>query len=123
MVTALRRLFREPKPAGATGPRLIDWLLALGFIVALIVEISVRVDSWRLGFLLVWPPLALNLLWRRTHPLHAIAGLLIPLSLFDIALARAGLPLPDIYSSAFGLAIIYSAFRWGSGRDLSLIHI
>jgi len=119
MLTALRRLFSEPRPTDAPDRHWRDWALAIGFFVLSIVEISLRDPMpWRIGFLLIWPPLAFNLLWRRSNPLLALAGIMVPLTIFDVFLARGDLPLPDIYSAMYALILIYSVFRWGSGREM-----
>ncbi len=119
MLTALRRLFSEPRPADAPDRQWWDWVLAIGFFIVTIVEVSLRDPMpWRAGFLVIWPPLAFNLLWRRSNPLLALAGIMVPLTIFDVFLARSDLPLPDIYSAMYALILIYAVFRWGSGREM-----
>ena len=119
MISALRRLFNEPRPTDVPPRRWWDWVLAIGFFVAVIVELSLRDPMpWRPAFLVLWPPLAFTLLWRRSTPLAALAGVMIPLAVFDVALARSDLPLPDIYTAAYALILVYAIFRWGSGREM-----
>jgi len=59
---------------------------------------------------------AVSLLWRRTHPLTAVAVAFGTLIAFDVAriLAVDGTALSSIAAS---LVLPYALFRWGSGRE------
>lgn len=118
MVTALRALWHEPRPAGASPVGRGDWLLAGAVTVAVLVEGIARPDvAWRplvTALALALPP---ALLWRRAHPLRAalvgwgVAGLLALLQLVTQA-GELGL---DAMLAV--LILLYSLVRWGSGRE------
>jgi signal transduction histidine kinase len=73
----------------------------------------------------VWRPLALalcvalvlTLLWRRTHPLAAVAIAFGSLAAMDAAALVAGVRQPGLYTTAFVVLLPYALFRWGSGRE------
>lgn len=117
MTSAIRRFLSEPRPESAPQRVWRDPVVVAGFMVALVVELSIREIPWRLLFFLVMVPLPVALLFRRTQPLLAIAAFIVPLSIFDVALAIGGHQLPDVFGLAFGLILIYAAFRWGSGKE------
>ncbi len=119
MAAAIRRLFNEPRPGDVPGRHRWDWLLAFGFCVAVAIELALReATPWKPLLIAVWSPFAFTLLLRRTRPLLALTMLMVPLTIFDILLARLDQPLPDVYSSAFALILVYSVFRWGSGTEM-----
>ena len=74
----------------------------------------------------VWRPLALavcvalvfTLLWRRTHPLAAVAIAFGSLAVMDAAALVAGVRQPGLYATAFVVLLPYALFRWGSGRKV-----
>ena len=72
--------------------------------------------AWRPLVLLVSVVIAATLLWRRSHPLGAVAFAFGTIIAFDIArtflIDAAGLT-----SVAALLLLPYSLFRWGSGRE------
>ena len=51
-----------------------------------------------------------TVLWRRAHPLWMLTIALAPVDLV--------LPTSLLYAGTFVLVMVYSLFRWGSGRDL-----
>ncbi len=117
MTSAFRRFLAEPRPRNVPPRVWRDPVVVIIFMMALAIELAVRDIPWRPAFLALMVPLPLTLLFRRTRPLLALAIVMIPLSIFDVALAIGGHDLPDVISLVFGLALIYSAFRWGSGRE------
>lgn len=86
-------------------------------LVALLIELSVRELPFRPAFFIACVPLPFLMLIRRSHPLLGVAVFMGSLSLLDIVLAIGGHPLPDIWTMIPGIVLIYSAFRWGSGRE------
>lgn len=54
-----------------------------------------------------------TLLWRRTRPL-----LMLLISLAALTLAMLLLGDSDLYTSVFGVFLLYALFRWGNGRAL-----
>ena len=72
--------------------------------------------AWRPLVLIVSVVIAATLLWRRSHPLGAVAVAFGTIIAFDVAriflIDAAGLT-----SVAALLLLPYSLFRWGSGRE------
>jgi signal transduction histidine kinase len=59
----------------------------------------------------------LMLLWRRTHPLLAVATVFGATFVMDIlSIVRGGEP-PGMYTMGYVLILAYALFRWGSGRE------
>src|SRR5688500_10184172 len=125
---ALRSLWAEPRPTNAPdrGPR--DWALVAVLVCWSVVEVVLRQDlAPRPG---LWTGLAPRpllllyvlavlgpLLWRRTHPLVAVAVSFGTLTILDIVRILTGSQgaLLNIMSAA--LILTYALFRWGSGRE------
>ena len=115
---ALRSLWIEPRPADAPdrGPR--DWALVAVLIGWSVLEAVLGEDLaprslQLLAVLAVLGPL----LWRRTHPLAAVAVAFGTLTVLDIVRLLAGShgALPSSVSAT--LVLTYALFRWGSGRE------
>lgn len=90
-----------------------DWALLVLVAVLAVVEGSLRTDLSQpllavIALLAVLP----TVLWRRTKPLLMLIIVMVPLDLL--------LPDSALYSSLFVMVIVYSLYRWGSGRDLVL---
>jgi hypothetical protein len=60
---------------------------------------------------------ALALLWRRTHPLAAVAVAFGVLTAVDVMRILASNPSGLLHSVAGTLVLAYSVFRWGAGRE------
>ena len=127
---AVRALWAEPRPSQPPVRVWRDWAL-LGVLVPLsVLEGILRGDdSGTLSqYHLAWPPvtvtvgvvLALTLLWRRTHPLAAVAaafGFLIAVNVATIIAAAE----PTMgWTTASALLLTYSLFRWGAGREAAI---
>ena len=125
---AVRALWAEPRPSQPPVRVWRDWAL-LGVLVPWSVLDGILRED------VAWPPvtvtvgvvLALTLLWRRTHPLAAVAvafGFLIAVDVATIIAAAepttrsATSPLP--WSTACVLLLPYSLFRWGAGREAAI---
>ena len=115
---ALRSLWVEPRPANAParGPR--DWALVAVLIGWSVLEAVLGEDLaprslQLLAVLAVLGPL----LWRRTHPLVAVAVAFGTLTVLDVVRLLAGShgALPSSVSAT--LVLTYALFRWGSGRE------
>jgi signal transduction histidine kinase len=57
------------------------------------------------------------LLWRRTHPLVAVAVSIVTLTIVDIVRTLTGSQGALLNSSIAVLILAYALFRWGSGRE------
>jgi signal transduction histidine kinase len=118
---AVRALWTEPRPSQPPIRVWRDWAL-LGVLVSWSVLdgiLGLRVKASPVT-VTVGVVLALSLLWRRTHPLAAVAvafGFLIAVDLATIV--TDGDPtLP--WSTASALLLTYALFRWGSGREATI---
>src|SRR3954465_8468431 len=121
--SALRSLWAEPRPTNAPdrGPR--DWALVAALVGWSVVEVVLRRAAWTSADLAPRPLLLLYtlavvgpLLWRRTHPLVAVAVSFGTLTIVDIVriLTGSGALLSSISAT---LILAYALFRWGSGRE------
>lgn len=107
---------QNPPPRGRA-----DWVLAVMVAATVVLEALVRRD-------LVWPPvavgfgcgLAVAVLFRRTHPLLAVAFGFGGFTVLDLATFVAGTGPVVLYSGAIVLVLAYSLFRWGAGRDAAI---
>ncbi|HXH78733.1 sensor histidine kinase [Nocardioides sp.] len=98
-----------------------DWALFALIAGAALAEVGFRTDmTWRWAGLVVGLVLATATLWRRTHPVAAVAlGFGISMAV-DLAVAVVG---ADSLSLNVGLAVlilIYALFRWGTGRQAAI---
>jgi hypothetical protein len=122
---ALRSLWAEPRPTNAPdrGPR--DWALVavlVGWSVVEVVlgqDLVLRQDLAPRPLLLLLYVLAVlgPLLWRRTHPLAAVAVSFGTLTILDIVRILTGSQGALLNSISAALILAYALFRWGSGRE------
>src|SRR5215217_588468 len=129
---ALRSLWAEPRPTNAPdrGPR--DWALVAVLICWSVVEVVLRQDlaprPGRIWTGLAPRPLLLlamlavlgPLLWRRTHPLVAVAVSFGALTIVDIVRILTGSQGGHLNSISAALILAYALFRWGSGREAAI---
>jgi signal transduction histidine kinase len=116
--TALRTVLAEPRVPDA--PRRVwrDWAVAAAIVVGSVVEALLRDDvPWPVPTLLVSVALAAAVPWRRTHPLATTVVVLGATNALSIVVRIADGRPAGYYSMAFLLVVLYSLFRWGSGRD------
>src|ERR687890_2690871 len=88
---ALRSLWAEPRPTNAPdrGPR--DWALVAALVGWSLVELVLRQDLAPRPLLLLYVLAVLGpLLWRRTHPLVAVAVSFGTLTILDIVRILTG---------------------------------
>jgi signal transduction histidine kinase len=111
----LRAVWEEPRAPNA--PRRVwrDWAL-LGVLVAVaLVEGVLRPDlPWRPVSVAVTVGLLSTVLWRRTRPLLTVA---IAIGGCGVLQAVTGGTVPRDYVLASVVILVYSLFRWGSGRE------
>src|SRR6185312_10217066 len=115
---ALRSLWAEPRPANPPdrGPR--DWALVAVLIGWSVVEVVLRQDLAPRPLLLLAVLAVLGpLLWRRTHPLVAVAVSFGTLTIVDIVRILTGSQGVLLNSISAALILAYALFRWGSGRE------
>jgi signal transduction histidine kinase len=115
---ALRSLWVEPRPTNAPdrGPR--DWALVAVLVAWSVVEVVLRQDLAPRPFLLLETLAVLApLLWRRTHPLVAVAVSFGTLTIVDSVRILTGSHGVLLNSMSAALILTYALFRWGSGRE------
>src|SRR5215217_697069 len=115
---ALRSLWAEPRPRNAPdrGPR--DWALVAALACWSLVEVVFRQDLMPRPLLLLYTLAVLGpLLWRRTHPLVAVAVSFGTLTVVDIVRILTGSHGAPLNSTSGLLILAYALFRWGSGRE------
>ncbi|PWJ24353.1 signal transduction histidine kinase [Branchiibius hedensis] len=119
MVTLLRSVWHEPRPANVPPVGRLDWILVGLFEVAAVAEGMFRPDvTWRPFVTLIAMVLMPVLLWRRSHPLVAavlgwsLAGLL---SVLTLATHVGDLGLTSMLAV---LILLYALVRWGAGREI-----
>jgi signal transduction histidine kinase len=124
--SSLRAYLAEP--AVPDPPRRVwrDWALVVVASLIAVLETVFRNDSewlavdpaWRWGalavFFVVVPP---TLLVRRTHPLWALLAAFIPITVYGVVVSHAEGVYGGLMAMAFALIIVYTLYRWGSGRD------
>ncbi|MGY0237112.1 sensor histidine kinase [Longispora urticae] len=116
--TALRSLWAEPRPTNAPdrGPR--DWALVAVLICWSAVEVVLRRDLAPLPLQLLAVLAVLGpLLWRRTHPLVAVAVSIGTLTIVDVVRVVTGSRGTMLNCTLAVLILAYALFRWGSGRE------
>ena len=116
--SALRSLWAEPRPTNAPdrGPR--DWVLVAALTCWSVAEVVLRQDLAPRPLLLLAALAVIGpLLWRRTHPLVAVAVCFGTLTIVDIIRILTGSHGALLNSTAATLILTYALFRWGSGRE------
>ncbi|PWW25202.1 signal transduction histidine kinase [Geodermatophilus normandii] len=116
--SALRSLWAEPRPPNAPdrGPR--DWALVAALVGWSVVELVLRRDLMPRPLLLLYTLAVLGpLLWRRTHPLVAVAVSFGTLTIVDTVRILTGSQGTPLNSTSGLLILAYALFRWGSGRE------
>src|SRR3954463_9661088 len=125
--SALHALWVEPRPTNAPDPGPRDWALVAALVCWSVVEVVLRRAAWTSANLAPRPVLLLYalavigpLLWRRTHPLVAVAVSFGTLTIVDIVRILTGSHGAPLTSPAAALILPYALFRWGSGRETAI---
>ncbi|GAA1794693.1 histidine kinase [Luedemannella flava] len=113
----LRSVWDEPRPPHPPARGWRDWALVGVVVAGALTEVAVRQGlawSWLSAATAIG--LAPTLLWRRARPLLMAAIAFGTCAAISLAIGRD----PDFNSLAFVLLLVYSLFRWGSGREFLL---
>jgi signal transduction histidine kinase len=95
-----------------------DWAVVAVLVSWSVVETMLREDLASRPLVLVAVLVVLApLLWRRTHPLGAVAVSFGTLTVVDVVRILAGEETGLLTSIAAVLVLAYSLFRWGAGRE------
>lgn len=117
----VRSLWEEPAAPDPPARVWRDWALVGAIVPAAFLELAVAKD-------LVWPVVSLvvalgllpTLLWRRTHPLAMVVVAFGTFAAVDIVSLVLGVDWEGLSANVFTLLLIYSLFRWASGRHVVL---
>ena len=117
MINTVRQLWAEPGVPNPPTRVWRDWVLAGGLIVAAALEALLRTDlGWPVFAFVSGVVIAGATLWRRTHPLVAVAVAFGAHMLSDMT-THFGAGLSSMLGSSAVLAVMpYAVGRWASGR-------
>lgn len=116
MVGRWRSVWNAPS-ASPPPPRRVwrDWVLIAVIPLLAAIEWLMRTDlPDPLAAFVVLMVIVPTLLWRRTHPLLMLVVTFAVTSVFQLVTGHQ----LGLYTSVFLLLIVYSVFRWGSGRAI-----
>ncbi|WP_229842093.1 sensor histidine kinase [Pseudolysinimonas yzui] len=116
MIRRWRSVWNAPSASPAPPTRVWrDWLLVALLPLLAVFEGLVRTDLPNaLAAVVVLIAIVPTLLWRRTHPLLMLVISFAVTSVFRLVTGHD----LGLYTSVLLLLIIYSVFRWGSGRAI-----
>ena len=118
---ALRSLWAEPRAPQPPARVWRDWVLVAVLVPTAILECLLRDDVvWRPVALVLAVGLVWTFLWRRTHPLLAVAvafGAVIAGSIASLIGADGPV---GLYTMASMVLLCYSLVRWGAGREVGI---
>ena len=98
-----------------------DWALCALIAGAALAEVVFRTDmTWRWIGLVVGLILASATLWRRTHPLAAVALGFGTFMAVDLATTVAGAESFSLNAGLVVVVLMYALFRWGTGRQAAI---
>ena len=115
---AVRSLWAEPRPTGAPSRGLRDWALVAALVGWSVLDVVFRQGLAPLPLLLLAALAVVGpMLWRRTHPLVAVAVCFGTLTIVDTVRILTGSQAVLLNSVSAALILAYALFRWGSGRE------
>lgn len=118
MHSTLRSLIDEPMAPNPPPTKSLDAMLVVGVLIGLTLEAILRTDIvFKPVALVVFAVLSFVLLIRRSEPLVAVALVFGAIFVLDVVGALAGRGPVEVYSGVFVLLLVYSLFRWGSGKQ------
>ncbi|MFI6455570.1 sensor histidine kinase [Streptosporangium amethystogenes] len=115
MLALLRSVWDEPRPPNPPSRAWQDWALVGVLVAVAVLEGVLRPDlQWRAVSVTVTVGLVPTLLWRRTRPLLMVVIVFATTSLVPLLTNGDSL---ETYTMVYVLVLLYSLFRWGSGRE------
>ena len=113
----VRSLWDEPPAPDPPARVWRDWALVAGLVPVAMLEFALAQN-------LVWPAVSLvvalgllpTLLWRRTHPLAVVVVAFGTFGVVDVVSLLLGVEWEGLSTNVYVLLLIYSLFRWASGR-------
>ncbi|HVL06503.1 MAG TPA: sensor histidine kinase [Acidimicrobiales bacterium] len=119
---AARSLLAEPRVPDPPVRVWRDWALVAALVPVAVLEGVLKEDLvWRVASVVVALALLLTLLWRRTHPLAAVMVAFGLLTVVHAVPLVVGVDWRGLDTSVFVVfLLVYSLFRWGSGRDAAI---
>lgn len=117
MIDTVRQLWAEPEVPNPPARVWRDWVLAGALVVIAALEALLRNDlGWPVFAFATGVAIAGATLWRRTHPLAAVAVAFVAHMLSDMT-PHFGAGLSSMLGSSAVLAVMpYAVGRWASGR-------
>ncbi|WP_433371460.1 sensor histidine kinase [Streptosporangium sp. CA-115845] len=114
----LRSVWNEPRPPDPPSRVWRDWALVAVLVLLAALEGMFRPDlPWRALSLVLTIGLMPTLLWRRTRPLLMVVIVFATTSLAPLLMDGDAL---ETYTMVYVLVLLYSLFRWGSGREVAI---
>lgn len=111
-------MWDEPGPPDPPPRVWRDWVLVGVLVPVAVLEGLLRPElPWRTVSVILTVGLVPTLLWRRTRPLPMVA---IAFAATSLAPLLTGGDSAETYTMAYLLILVYSLFRWGSGREVTL---
>ncbi|MEV4246765.1 histidine kinase [Streptosporangium canum] len=118
MPPLLRSVWDEPSPPNPPPRVWRDWVLVGLLVPVAVLEGLLRPDlPWRTASVILAVGLVPTLLWRRTRPLPMVA---IAFATTSLAPLLTDGDSAETYTMTYLLILVYSLFRWGSGREVTL---
>lgn len=111
-------MWDEPSPPNPPPRVWRDWVLVGVLVPVAVLEGLLRPDlPWRTASVILAVGLVPTLLWRRTRPLPMVA---IAFATTSLAPLLTDGDSAETYTMTYLLILVYSLFRWGSGREVTL---
>jgi signal transduction histidine kinase len=121
MRDAARSLWAEPRAPDPPPLQWWDWALVAVLVPTAVLEGLFRQDlAWRPLSIVVCVAVVPMLLWRRTHPLAAVAAAFGSFAAVEVAALLSDVEWEGLDTNAFVLLLLYALFRWGAGREAAL---
>lgn len=106
----------DPPPRGRW-----DWALVAALAPIAIFEAATNPNLvWPLVSVVVTLAILPTLLWRRTHPLASLAVAFATITAVDVVSLAVGEEWEGLSTNVFVLLLLYSLFRWDSGRNAAI---